>query len=102
MEIHQQLCSRKFPSLNHRLDPVSMCYCLFLKAERFHNLWVSSSGVLSKDLRKYQAQIRRGDCTKGLERIGRLVTSGFFLKELIVTYMVVFAWRSDHHCERTL
>lgn len=41
------------------------------KAEQFHSLWISSPGSLTRELRKHQAQIKRGDCTKGLERIGR-------------------------------
>jgi hypothetical protein len=43
-------------------------------AERFHNILVSSPGTLPRERRQKYAQIKRGDCMKGLERIGREIS----------------------------
>jgi len=54
----------------------NVCWWPCNQAEQFHHLWVSPGAVAKENRRRY-IQIRRGDSRKGLERIGRYVSTEY-------------------------
>jgi len=72
-----------------------------IQAEQFHRLWVSP-GAVAKENRWRYAHIRRGDSTKGLERIGRYVSDMCcLLLCCIVSYMYIITFLNGHHIVET-
>lgn len=72
---------------------------LFLKAAEFHRQWKTPPGSLEE--KKRFKDIRRGDSTRGLERIGRYTFTNIFRETIvqivqnIIEHNMMFQCHSD-------